>query len=260
MHPLLFEIGDFKIYTYGPIMALGFLLAFLLIYHIAKLRGEDTNFYMDLYIWIIIFGVLGAELLYNALEWRAFIKDPVRMLNPRNGGLVWYGGVVAAGAFTLWYSRRKGKPILQVTDTLAAPLSLGLGVGRWGCLMGGCCYGKPSDLPWGICYPEVHETGGLPVHPAPIYSSIASFVIAGIIYFALRKGVRRGVPTLVYFTLYPLFRFMVEFVRGDELRGFIYKGELMSVSTSQFISLVILAVAAVIWIRFARSAKNKGGG
>jgi len=252
MHPVLFKIGDFEIYTYGPIMAAGFLSAFLLMYHVAKMKDDDLDFYMDLFIWIIVFGVLGAMILYNILDWRRFIEDPIRSMNPRNGGLVWYGGVIAAGSFVVWYSRRKGKRVLQVTDTLSAPLALGLAVGRWGCLMGGCCYGAPTSLPWGIHYPETHPTGGVAVHPAPLYESAASLLIAAVVYTAIRKKARQGVPTLLYFTIYPVVRILIELVRGDEVRGFVYRGETIGVSTSQFIGFLILLAAAYFWMRILR--------
>jgi len=244
MHPVLFEIKGFKIYTYGPIMALGFLLAFLLVYHIVKRRGDDLEFYMDLYLWLIIGGVAGAKILYSIIEYREFIARPLHMLNCRNGGLVWYGGVLADTVIVTWYSRRRGQSVFRVMDTLMAPLALGLAIGRWGCLMGGCCFGRLCSYPWAIVYPEgVNPVAGLPVHPTPIYESLLSLAIAAIIYTAVRRNVRTGIPTLLWFTLYPLARFIVEFYRGDEVRGFIYQSDAFSLSTSQFIGLIIFLAA-----------------
>jgi phosphatidylglycerol:prolipoprotein diacylglycerol transferase len=274
MYPVLFEIKDFKIYTYGPLMALGFLVAFGLIYRIARQRQEDVEFYMDLYIWLIIFGLLGAKLLYNVIEYREFIEHPIQSMNCRKGGLVWYGGVIACAGFIIWLtwsnrdptfyfkksfpflvlfprsSREEKIPLLQITDTLVAPLALGLAIGRVGCLMGGCCYGKPCDLPWAITYPPgPTPVAGIPVHPSPLYESLASLLIAGIIYAVITRKARTGVPTLLWFTLYPIARFLLEYLRGDEVRGFIYKGEIISVSTSQFLGLVIIAIAVAFLAR-----------
>ena len=99
MHRELFSIGDFTIYTYGPIMAIGFLCAFMLAWHIARLRGENIDFYVDLYIFVILFGLLGAKVLFSIVEidnwWPDFKDDPKGtiwyLVNCRNGGLVWYG-------------------------------------------------------------------------------------------------------------------------------------------------------------------------
>ena len=274
MHPVLFEIKGFKIYTYGPIMALGFLVAFGLVYRIARRRQEDVEFYMDLYIWLIVFGLLGAKLLYNVIEYREFLEHPIRSMNCRNGGLVWYGGVIACAGFMIWLSwsnreptvhlreafpfiilfpvssRKESIPLLQFTDTMAAPVAIGLAIGRIGCLMGGCCYGQPCDLPWAITYPPgANLLAGMPVHPSPVYESLASLLIAGIIYAVITRKARTGVPTLLWFTLYPIARFLLEYLRGDEVRGFVYKGETISVSTSQFIGLVIIAMAMVFMAR-----------
>lgn len=251
MHPELFDIKGFTIYTYGPIMAFGFLMAFLLLYHIAVMRGEDLDFYMDTYIWVIVFGLLGAKLLYNAIEYKEFFAHPLRMMNCRNGGLVWYGGMIMDFAFIIWYSRKKGMPMLQVLDSGAAPLALGLGIGRWGCLMGGCCYGKPAEVAWAITYPVAGiMEEGVAVHPTPIYASLACFLIAVVIYLVIRKGSRRGVPTLLWLTLYPIARFIIELYRGDVVRGFVYEGAQLSLSTSQFIGILVMmsAIGLGVWI------------
>jgi phosphatidylglycerol:prolipoprotein diacylglycerol transferase len=251
MHPVLFDIKGFKIYTYGPIMAIGFLAAFFLIYHIARRRQEDVEFYMDLYVWLILFGLLGAKILYNITEYHEFLAHPIQMMNCRNGGLVWYGGVILDTAFVVWYARRHEIPFLQVSDTLVAPLALGLAIGRWGCLMGGCCYGKPCSLPWAIIYPAgANPVAGMRVHPSPIYESIISLIICGIIYLAIRRQAKTGIATAIWFTLYPLARFLLEFLRGDEVRGFVYQGASFSISTSQFIGLIVMACAIglMAWI------------
>lgn len=267
MHPILFKIGDFPVYTYGPLMALGFLLGFGLLYHIAKRREEDLEFYMDLYLIIIIAGLLGAKMLYNFLEWDKFVEHPLKMMNCRGGGLVWYGGVILGIVGVMIYARMKRVPVLQVIDTLAAPGALGLAIGRIGCLMGGCCYGQICDLAWGIRYPagtlpleEMAKAQGLvvpegadlnqlfKVHPSPIYESLAALLIALVIYFLIRRNVRTGAATALWFTLYPVVRFLLEFIRGDKARGFFYEGESFNLSTSQLISLLIVGVAAILWV------------
>jgi phosphatidylglycerol:prolipoprotein diacylglycerol transferase len=199
------------------------------------------------------------------------------MMNCRNGGLVWYGGVIGCVIYVVWLlrssrepavalknsfpylvlfprSRREERiPLLQVTDTLVAPLALGLAIGRWGCLMGGCCYGKPCSLSWAVVYPpEVNPMSGIPVHPSPVYESLASLLICAVIYAAIRREARMGIPTMIWFTLYPIARFFLEFLRGDEIRGFVYQGQSFSISTSQFIGLLIIAAAIVVTITIMR--------
>ena len=251
MHPELIEIFGFKIYTYGPMMAFGFLMSFLLAIHIAKLRGENLDFYMDAYIWVILMGLLGAKLLYNIIEYESFLESPLQMMNCRNGGLVWYGGVIMVVAFLYWYTKRHGIPYLQATDLMAAPLALGLGIGRWGCFFGGCCYGRACPYEWlGVTYPLGHETGGIPVFPTPLFESFSSLLIALIIYLVIRKGAMRGLPTVLWFILYPIARIIIEMFRGDRVRGYIFESGPFHISTSQFIGILLLAFsfAALFYI------------
>jgi len=244
MHPELVEIFGFKIYTYGPMMAIGFLLAFLLALHIAKLRGENLDFYMDAYIWVILMGLLGSKLLYNIIEYESFIENPLHMMNCRNGGLVWYGGVIMVVSFLFWYTKRNGVPYLQATDLMAAPLAVGLAIGRWGCFFGGCCYGRVCPHEWmGITYPIGHETGGVPVYPTPLFESFSSLLIALILYLIIRRGAMRGLPTVLWFILYPISRIVIEIFRGDHIRGYLFESESFHLSTSQSIGIVLLVFA-----------------
>jgi len=257
MHPILFEIGDFPVYTYGPIMALAFLVAFFLVYHIAKKRDEDVEFYMDLYLWIIVSGIVGAKFLYILLDWKSFFADPLEMLNPRRGGLVWYGGMVGAIGMVYFYARRRNKDFLSVTDTLSAPMALGLAIGRWGCLMGGCCYGMPCDpdFPFAVVYPSgplANEVAGIPVHPVPVYASINALAMAVICYVVLMRGKRTGLATFTGLAYYSITRFLIEFIRGDIHRGFLFKGESFALSTSQFISILVFAASLALLIRLLR--------
>ena len=247
---------DFHIYTYGPIMAFAFLAAFALVNHLVRAKGEDLEFFTDLFLWLIVVGVVGAKALYIITDWRDFLARPLDLINCRKGGLVWYGGVLANLGFVYFYARRKTKTFLRVTDLLVAPLSLGLAIGRWGCLMGGCCYGKACDLPWAITYPPWTPGSlypplppGLAVHPSPIYESIGALGIAILCYLVYTRNKRPALPTLTYFTLYPLLRFFLEIYRGDVERKFVIENVL---STSQFISLLIIVPALVLLVRVLR--------
>jgi len=247
---------DFHIYTYGPIMALAFLAAFGLVSHLVRVKGEDLEFYTDLFLWLIVVGVAGAKALYIITDWRDFLERPLDLLNCRKGGLVWYGGVLANFIFIYFYARRKGKAFLSVTDLLVAPLALGLAIGRWGCLMGGCCYGKACGLPWAITYPPWTPGSLYPpippwvaVHPSPIYESIGALGIAILCYLAYTRNKRPVLATLTYFTLYPLLRFFLEYFRGDVERKFVIPEVL---STSQFISILVIIPALIYLIRVLR--------
>jgi phosphatidylglycerol:prolipoprotein diacylglycerol transferase len=253
MHPVLFKIGDFTFYTYGLIMALGFVAAYLLTLYLARRSGEDISFYENLFLWIIIIGIGGAKLLYLIVEGPGELASWSDFVGCLRGGLVWYGGVLANLIFLYFYSRRHNKSYLHVLDLLSIPLMAGLGIGRWGCLMAGCCHGRPTDLPFpfAITYPHgpyENIVAGIPVHPAPVYASINAFVIALICYFIFTRSRRTGLAAYSCLVLYSVMRFLIEFIRGDE-RGWVIPEVL---TTSQFIGILIFIPSLYLLIRTLR--------
>jgi len=249
MHPILFKIGGLTFYTYGLIMAVAFIVAYFYLLHLAKISGQDVEFYSNFFFWIMIIGILGAKALYLLVDWRNIISTVKDVVGCIRGGLVWYGGVVAVLLFAYFYARKYRKSYGQVADTVASPAMIGLGIGRWGCLMAGCCYGKPTSLPWAIIYPDApihHQMAGIPVHPSPIYESIADLLIALISYQVFRRSKRRGISMLVVIMLYATARFLLEFLRADTERGFVISDK---ISTSQFISILIFIPAAILFLR-----------
>jgi phosphatidylglycerol:prolipoprotein diacylglycerol transferase len=254
MHPVLFEIGGLTFYTYGLIMAFGFLCAYVLIYHLAGHGHEDTAFYENLFLWLIVFGIAGAKILHLIVMGPGSLETWGDLAGCLRGGLVWYGGVIANIIFLFFYCRRHQKSYLHVLDIISAPTMLGLGIGRWGCLMAGCCHGKPTSLPFpfSITYPHgpyAPEIAGVPVHPAPVYASINAFIIAGICYLVYTRSKRRGLAVYTLLTLYSATRFLLEFIRGDTDRGWVIPDVL---STSQFIGIIIFFPALYLLIRTLR--------
>ena len=251
MHPILFKIDGITIYTYGVIMAIAFITGYFYMLYLARVSGQDVEFYQNLFFWIMIVGILGAKLLYIIVEWRSVFAEISfkNFISCLRGGLVWYGGVVANLVFVYFYCRKYKKSFARVADTLASPTAVGLAIGRWGCLMAGCCYGKPTNLPWAIVYPDHpihHPMAGIPVHPSPLYESFGAFIIALVCYEVFRRSKREGVPAILLFLLYGVLRFFLEFFRGDPERGFIIPGKL---STSQFVSLIVVPVSIYLLIR-----------
>ncbi len=255
MHPILFKIGGLTFYTYGLIMAIAFITAYFYLLRLAKVSGQDVEFYSNLFFWLMIFGILGAKALYLTVDWRSFTSNVKDVVGCIRGGLVWYGGVLADLGFVYYYARKHKKSYAQLADTVAGPGMVGLGIGRWGCLMAGCCYGKACSLPWAIVYPFLEDKrlqnplAGIPVHPSPIYESLADFAIALIAYAVFRRTKKKGLVMPLVIMLYAAVRFSLEFLRGDILRGFVISDK---ISTSQFISLLIFIPALAVFIRQLR--------
>ncbi len=255
MHPILFEIGRFPVYTYGVLLAAAYLLGLQFALVRARARGLDANRVMDLGIWIIISALAGAKLLLLVVDFDTFGRNPAELLTLLRSGGVFYGGLIAAVAVALWYLRRHRMPVWTVTDVFAPGIALGHVIGRMGCLFAGCCFGRPTSVPWAITFhsPYAAENVGTPLHvalhPTQLYEAGAELVILLVLLATERRG--RPFPGRTfwgYMFLYGVSRFIIELYRGDT------RGAIGMFSTSQFLSLVIVPISIVMLIVLGRRA------
>jgi len=255
MHPILFEIGRFPVYTYGVLLAAAYLLGLQFALMRARARGLEPNRVMDLGIWIIISALAGAKLLLLVVEFDTFGRNPAELLTLLRSGGVFYGGLIAAVAVALWYLRRHKMPMWTVTDVFAPGIALGHVIGRMGCLFAGCCFGRPADLPWAITFHSEYAAQNvgtplnIPLHPTQLYEAGAELLILGFLLLIERKG--RPFPGRTfwgYLLLYGVSRFFIEFYRGDS------RGMVGDLSTSQFVSLLIVPLAIVMLVVLGRRA------
>jgi phosphatidylglycerol:prolipoprotein diacylglycerol transferase len=251
MHPRLLELGPISIYSYGLLLALAFLVGLQLASRRARQRGLSGERVLDLGIYIIIAAVVGGKLLLFFTDFKLFIERPSELFSLARSGGVFYGGLILAVLVSLWYMRRHGLPLWQTCDAFAPGIALGHAIGRVGCLMAGCCYGRPTTVPWSIVFTDPFAASyvGTPLnvhlHPTQIYESVAELLILGLLLFFEKRG--RAFPgrtIWAYVLLYAVSRFIIEFFRGDE------RGMVLWFSTSQFISLVLapLAIGMLIWL------------
>ncbi len=244
MHPVLLKIGPLTLHTYGFFVALGFILGLTWCGRESRRRGLDPEIFQDLFFYVVIAAVLGARLLYVALNFSYFRSAPLAVFRIWEGGLVFYGGFIAALPVLVWRLRYWRKPVLQILDIAAPGLVLAQAVGRLGCLAAGCCYGKVCSGPLAITFsdPLSHAPLHLPLYPTQIFHAVANFLIfLFLAWLSRRRFSTRGLVTVAYCLLYGSCRFVIEFWRGDP-RGF-YAG----LSTSQWISLLLLAGGVVLW-------------
>jgi phosphatidylglycerol---prolipoprotein diacylglyceryl transferase len=256
MHPILFEIAGFPVYTYGVLLAAAYLLGLQFALVRSRRRGLDPNRVMDLGIWIIVSALAGAKLLLLAVEWDTYGSNPRELMTLVRSGGVFYGGLIAAVVVALWYLRRHRMPVWQVTDVFAPGIALGHVVGRLGCLFAGCCFGRPTSVPWAITFHNEYAAQNvgtplnIPLHPTQLYEAGAELIIL----LALLATERRGRPFpgrtfWGYMLLYGISRFVIEFYRGDS------PGAVGMFSTSQFVSLLIIPLAlAMLWYLGRRRA------
>lgn len=249
MHPILVDLGWFQLPTYGVLMAAAFLLALRLMQSMARREEIGAEQVTTLWIWVLVGGIVGAKLALYIVEWRHYVADPAALLRSWRAAGVYYGGFIAAVGAATVYVRRSGLPLGKTADLTAPAIALGQSVGRVGCLAAGCCYGKPTDLPWAITFvdPRAAAITGVPLnqalHPTQAYLSLNALALCGLLLLLWRQRRRRGWPPGIvfwaYVILYSASRFLLEYLRNDE------RGSLGSLSTSQVIGAAGI-VAGVI--------------
>ncbi|MDR1511621.1 MAG: prolipoprotein diacylglyceryl transferase [Endomicrobium sp.] len=262
MHPILLDLGNFKIYTYGVFVALAFVTAVsYLSYSMKKLKerlvSPDELYSMLTYI--IVFSLIGARLFFVLINLRDFVLYPLDIFKIWNGGLVYYGGFIGAVVFMLMYVKRKKIILYNLGDFFAPALALGHAIGRIGCFFSGCCYGKVSNLPWAVMFTDKHSLAvkGVRLHPTQLYESIANFILFIFLYFYSGKNSKiPGISLAIYLVIYAISRFVIEFFR-DDYRGNHYLG----FSISQIISVFLFIIGVlIIWKKklYTKSLKRRG--
>lgn len=217
MYPVLVQFGQFKIFTYGFFVALGFLIGIYLLKREAVRLGENSEAVLDLAFYSVVAAIIGARIFYIATVPEVFKEDPIEVFRLWNGGLVFYGGLICVILVAVFYTRLNQLPFWRVWDMAAPSIAIGHGIGRLGCLFAGCCYGRECHLPWAITFnhPETLAPMGASLHPTQIYASISNFFLFLFLMY-YRKYVKfDGQLFCVYLILYALLRMVIEYFRGD---------------------------------------------
>lgn len=254
MHPYLFKIGNLTVYTYGLFIAVAFLSGFIFFLFDVNRRGFTIDTGVDIGFWVLLSAILGSRLVYVFVNYKYYLKFPLRSLMVWEGGLVWYGALLGGVVAAVIYIRAKKLDWWLWADMGAPPLALAQAVGRIGCLMAGCCYGKETSLPWGILFKEsTIAPNGVHLHPTQIYHMLCNFAIFLFLFFRRGRAAFKGEIFLLYLILYGATRSVVEIFRGDP-RGFLFGG---LISTSQFISIAVIAVAVPFYFYLRNKEKRE---
>ena len=255
MHPRLLELGPLTVYSYGVLLAAAYLLALYFAVRRARSFGLDGDRVLDLGIYIIISALIGAKLLLLIVDFDYFRRQPAELWTLARSGGVFYGGLVVAFVVGIWYMRRHKLAVWKTADAIAPGIALGHVVGRFGCLLAGCCYGKPTTLPWGITFTDAFAASnvGTPLHialhPTQLYEAGTEFLILVLLLLTEHLWRKRAGWTFwVYILLYGISRFIIEIFRGDP------RGMTMGFSTSQWISMGLVPLAVVMLFVLASRA------
>jgi len=254
VNKVAFQLGNFTIYWYGVLVALAFLAGLWTASRRAALSAIRGEIIVDLGPWLILGTLIGARGLYVISYWREdFAAKPLwQIFNIRGGGLVFYGGLIGASLAYALYVRFKKLPFWKLADILAPSIALGHAIGRIGCLMNGCCYGRVCSLPWAIQFPYGHETHPNRVHPTQLYESLLNLGLYACLAWRFRNKKFDGEIFSFYLLGYAPLRAFVEFFRGD-YRTYYLDGR---ATPAQMLSIAIFALGAWLWWWLSNAAKK----
>jgi phosphatidylglycerol---prolipoprotein diacylglyceryl transferase len=259
MYPRLVTTPYFVLHTFGAFLMFAYLAALLWLLRGMRRAHLDSERGTGLGIWVIIGAILGAKLLMIARTLPEYLANPSELFSfsTLQAAGDFYGGYIGALVAAMLFFARYGElPAWQIADICGPAIALGQAIGRIGCFMAGDDYGSSSYLPWAVTFhdPEAAEIGGtplgVPLHPVQIYESLACLAL--FFYLVWLAGRKRfdGAVILSYSILYAVIRFLLERVRGDADRGFIFGGAL---STSQFIAIIVILICVPLWILRSKS-------
>ncbi len=251
MYNNIVTIGKITIHGYGLMIGIGFLVAVLVGMYRAKKKDMNQEAILDIAIYCILAGFLGGKLLYVIVEWKAFLNSPWSVLG--SSGFVVYGGIITGVLAGYIYTRIKKISFIQYFDLVMPEIAIAQGFGRIGCFLAGCCYGRPTDSFLGVVFPIGGlAPAGVKLLPTQLFMSFGDFIIAAALILYDRKNKVDGNVGAGYLILYGVGRFIIEFFRNDS------RGAVGALSTSQFISIFIVAIGAglVAWnLSKAKKAK-----
>jgi phosphatidylglycerol---prolipoprotein diacylglyceryl transferase len=254
MHPILFEFGPIKLFTYGFFLALAFLSAIFISSREAGRLGLPVAKFYDLCFYVVLGALVGSRLLYILLDLRPFLEHPLKIFALWEGGLVFHGGVILALVVAFYYMRVNKLPWRTSLDALALGLPVGQFFGRIGCFMAGCCYGSPADLPWAVVFSNPQSLCPVkePLHPSQLYEAFLALGVFGLLSVLKTKKRYDGQMILTYFCLAGLVRFVVEFFRNPgDYRGPVLFGWM---PLTQGIALGLALVCGALLLYWGRRA------
>lgn len=271
---LLDEDLSLPLHSYGLMIAAGFVAAISLAQREARRQGQDADRIGDLAFWVLVSALVGSRLYFIAVNWDDYFGANAmmtfhggripRVLAIWEGGLVFYGGFIAATLTAFWYMRLHGMPFLAYTDTMIPSVAIGHFFGRLGCFGAGCCWGGVSQvhLPWLVRFPPeslayvtfASRPGGaallspdrlttLPLHPTQLYESLGELALFALLTLVVRPRKRfHGQVLATWLMAYAVLRTTVEVFRGDVERGVV-----AGLGVGQWTSMVIFAVGVAVW-------------
>ncbi|MBE9914920.1 prolipoprotein diacylglyceryl transferase [Paenibacillus donghaensis] len=239
----LLHIGPITIYGYGLMIAIGIIAAYQVLITRAEKRHLERCHMSSITLWALLGGFLSAKLLYWITQGKNMMDHPEILWNLSTGFVV-YGGIVGGILSGYIYCKMKGLNFLQHLDLFVPSIALAQGFGRIGCLLAGCCYGEETHGWFGITFHDSElAPNGVKLIPTQILESVFSFALFFVLIVLAKRKKPDGFIASLYLLIYSLGRFIIEFYRGDIIRG-----SVGILSTSQFISLLVFVATCLIML------------
>ncbi len=256
MHPTLVKLGTFAIHSYGLLLAIAFLASIQVFLARGRARGQPEDRLSTLSLWLLILAIVGGRLLFVLTHWDEYKGDPIGVFRLWEGGLILYGGYLLAILGGILYVRRAKVSVWRVGDAAAPAMALGIGIGRLGCFLNGCCYGLPTKLPWGIKFPpESYSSAVFPgdhLHPSQLYMSLAGFALFILLLAFDRKRRYDGWLFWTYIALDAALRFVIDFTRYYDETSFLGRFGSLSFNMNQLLSAGLI-VTSLVMLRILKS-------
>jgi len=245
MRPVLFQVGPLPVSSFGVFLLLAFVVGILVTRARARRRGWDGGDVIDLSLYAIIGGIVGARVGHVLIYWKEFAGYPMRIFTIwRDAGLTFYGALLG-GAVVAWaYGRRRGWSLGQIADVAAPGIALGYAIAMIGTLLYGLNYGRPTTLPWAVVL------FGEPRHPTQLYLMAAALIIFAILLLAERRPMAPGRLFWLFILLYAIARIAIErYMDSPRVFG--------PLTLAQAANIVAGALALVMWIVLGRQPAPK---
>ena len=263
MHPTLLKLGSFQIHSYGLLLAIAFLVAIQIFVVRGKRRGIPEDALHTVSLVLLILAIVGGRGLFVLTHWSEYAADPLGILRLWEGGLMLYGGYVLAIVGGIIYLRRARLPLWKVADAAAPAMALGVGIGRIGCFLNGCCFGLPTHAPWGVQFPpgsySTFVFPGSHIHPSQLYMVLAGVLLFVVLLRLDRKPHFDGYLFWTAVALDSVLRFGIDFTRYYDTTSFLGKVGGLSFNINQILS-VVLFLTSVVMLKILSRKKTEAVG
>jgi phosphatidylglycerol:prolipoprotein diacylglycerol transferase len=250
LHPTLLKWGKFEIHSYGLLLALAFLIAIQIFVSRGKKRGIPEEPLSTVALVVLVLAILGGRALFVVTHWSDYAADPMAVFRLWEGGLTLYGGYILAIAGGIAFVRAKKLPLWRMADAAAPSMAIGIGIGRIGCFLNGCCFGLPAHVPWAVSFPPSSYSSyvfpGVPLHPSQLYLSFAGFALFFVLLALDRVPHFDGWLFWTGVAIDAAMRFLIDFTRYYDQSSFLGKAWGLSFNVNQVLSVGLILTSLIV--------------